>query len=654
VSDVSLGPIVAGGYSTAAFAVPGASEPDAPLALLVAGLLDSETPLLTLPAPTRRGLISRSNSDFVPQLAAGGRHVVTYDEAGHVCAVGANDDGQLGTGDRSSRSVLACADSTPGEHPVVSVAAGFGHSFAVDSAGHLFAWGASDAGQTGLGARDEPILTPTLVTHPLLANLTDATVCAGGHYSLALRADGSLVSWGGNAFGALGRPEAAADGAHEPALLSLPDGRTARAVSCGGDHVLVLADDGSVLSFGWNEYGQCGTGGEEGVESVRTPTPVDLSALADDEQVVSVAAGGYAHSALLTSTGHVYTWGLGEFGALGHSYLKGEATPRRVLGLPTAVALAAGGYKHTVVRDDTGTIHVAGDTLFNQRSLWLPQGSLAPVHILYRDETALSPLPAWLGVGTHPNPGARKQMEDSVVIGQRGGDGLWFIGVYDGHGGRRVVELVRDTLAVEVLRRVPADLASDAVGPALRDAYAAVQHTIRRASGGHATGACALTALYDEGRGLLRVANAGDCEAYLADGETLTVAHRAHMPEERARVEAAGGFVRHGRVQGSLQIARAFGDLRYTDFGVHADPDVSRLVTSFPSDTVVFGSDGLFDYTELETILSDATVSTSSAADVAAAMARNSVTRDNSRDNVAVVVLRTGKAAAGEEGRTEL
>ena len=81
---------------------------------------------------------------------------------------------------------------------------------------------------------------------------------------------------------------------------------------------------------------------------------------------------------------------------------------------------------------------------------------------------------------------------------------------------------------------------------------------------------------------------------------------------------------------------------------------ISRTSPSFPSDTVVFGSDGLFDYTELETILSDATVSTSSAADVAAAMARDSVTRDNSRDNVAVVVLRTGKAAAGEEGRTEL
>ena len=63
--------------------------------------------------------------------------------------------------------------------------------------------------------------------------------------------------------------------------------------------------------------------------------------------------------------------------------------------------------------------------------------------------------------------------------------------------------------------------------------------------------------------GRLTLAAQECCEAQLK-AVTLTKDHLAIYPAERARIEKCGGFVsREGRLNGRIQVSRAFGDAQF-------------------------------------------------------------------------------------------
>ena len=63
--------------------------------------------------------------------------------------------------------------------------------------------------------------------------------------------------------------------------------------------------------------------------------------------------------------------------------------------------------------------------------------------------------------------------------------------------------------------------------------------------------------------GTLLVANAGDCRAVLSTrgrATDLSTDQRPSCSTEMTRIEAAGGYVEDGYINGHLGVARAFGD----------------------------------------------------------------------------------------------
>jgi serine/threonine protein phosphatase PrpC len=233
----------------------------------------------------------------------------------------------------------------------------------------------------------------------------------------------------------------------------------------------------------------------------------------------------------------------------------------------------------------------------------------------------LAPPPPWglhtstetvavVSVAQDANAEFRPYMEDGHRIvdplWQRGGKERWgFFGVYDGHGGRREVDYVQETLHEVVLAELSNLQHDKDIEPAIHKAFVSAFAKIDRqlAMNGAWQSGCTCTVVLTRrhGNGLtLHVANVGDSRAVVIgydSAKRLTVDHRAGDPAETKRIEQEGGIVRHGRVGGQLSVSRSLGDHHLKSSGLSCVPDVRSLEIS-QEHAVVIASDGLWDALE--------------------------------------------------------
>jgi hypothetical protein len=170
---------------------------------------------------------------------------------------------------------------------------------------------------------------PVICTMPLIA--------ADGAHTMAVRSDGTVWSWGSNAFGVLGNGSTTAS--YFPVQVRGIDGGIA--VSVGLSNSAVVDRDGTLWSWGHNNQGQNGDG-----TTMDSPTPVQ-SVAAGFTNAVAVVVGSF-HSIALTSDGGVWGWGANSNGEVGVGSSGNVYTPATVMessgnGRLGAVAIEAGG-----------------------------------------------------------------------------------------------------------------------------------------------------------------------------------------------------------------------------------------------------------------------------------------------------------------------
>jgi alpha-tubulin suppressor-like RCC1 family protein len=162
------------------------------------------------------------------------------------------------------------------------------------------------------------------------------TVAAGGHHTLALRADGSVVGWGA------GGVNSGVDPHFGQSIV--PPGLTGVvSISAGARHSVALLSNGTVRCWGLNDSGQCNV-------------PAGLG------PVRSISAGGYHTVVQLESNdgvpaGPVRCWGSNTYGQCN--------VPTSTL---TAYSIAAGGF-HTVVSRPNTYITAWGRNNYNQATV---------------------------------------------------------------------------------------------------------------------------------------------------------------------------------------------------------------------------------------------------------------------------------------------
>ncbi|WP_186763336.1 RCC1 domain-containing protein [Lentzea tibetensis] len=341
--------------------------------------------------------------------SAGSGHSATVLADGTVRTWGDHQYGQIGDGAISGvlRPDVVCAPgstdcATDRLTGVTAVSAngayygGGGHSLALQPDGVVLSWGGNGLGQLGDGtynSRDLPgrvcaVEAKDCATEPL----TGATAIATGvNHSLALMSDGTVVAWGRNGVGNLGNgtwqdsatPTHVCAGGEQNCKAPLTG---VVAIAAGGDHSLALLNDGTVVGWGSNYFGQLGDGtGGPAVQAQNMPVRVCAVGATDCAAnplrgVVAIEAGGGpsgfgGHSMALLSSGAVVSWGNNASGQLGDGTTTTRIRPVRVCAvgatdcaaspLTGVTAIEAAGH-HSAAVQTGGTVAAWGENTSGQ------------------------------------------------------------------------------------------------------------------------------------------------------------------------------------------------------------------------------------------------------------------------------------------------
>ena len=193
-------------------------------------------------------------------------------------------------------------------------------------------------------------------------------ISAGDSHTVALKNDGTVLAWGLNSYGQLG--DGTSTDSHTPVQVSGLTGITA--ISAGESHTVALKNDGTFWAWGRNYYGQLGDG-----TTTNRNTPVQISGLT---RITAISAGVF-NTVALKNDGTVWAWGLNSSGQLGDGTTTDSYTPVQVSGLTGVTSIAVGFVSHAVALKNDGTVWAWGSNSYGQLGDGTTTDSYAPVPV---------------------------------------------------------------------------------------------------------------------------------------------------------------------------------------------------------------------------------------------------------------------------------
>ncbi len=185
----------------------------------------------------------------VQALSAGGEHTCALTTGGGVRCWGNNDYGQIGDGSNTQRSTpVNVSGLTSG---VQAISAGRFHTCAVLTSGAVRCWGSNEDGQLGDGTTTDRSIPVNVVGF----GSGGRAVAAGTGHTCAATTGGAARCWGSNTWGELG------NGTTSPSLVPVNVTGLSSGVlfvAAGASHACAVSNDGLARCWGGNEYGQLG------------------------------------------------------------------------------------------------------------------------------------------------------------------------------------------------------------------------------------------------------------------------------------------------------------------------------------------------------------------------------------------------------------
>ncbi|XP_042036096.1 PH, RCC1 and FYVE domains-containing protein 1-like isoform X1 [Salvia splendens] len=249
------------------------------------------------------------------------------------------------------------------------IACGVRHAALVTRQGEVFSWGEESGGRLGHGVGKD-VSQPRLVESLTFCSV-DFVAC-GEFHTCAVTMAGELYTWGDGTHyaGLLGH---GTDVSHWiPKRIAGPlEGLHIASVTCGPWHTALITSTGQLFTFGDGTFGVLGHGNRENVSY-----PREVESLAG-LRTIAVACGVWHTAAVVEvivtqssasfSSGKLFTWGDGDKNRLGH----GDKEPRLK---PTCVPALIDynfhkiscGHSLTVGLTTSGCVFTMGSTVYGQ------------------------------------------------------------------------------------------------------------------------------------------------------------------------------------------------------------------------------------------------------------------------------------------------
>lgn len=281
-------------------------------------------------SPTQVG--SDTNWNFV--TSAVGNNSAAIKTNGTLWTWGSNAYGELGVDNRIETSSPVQVGALTNWSKVTFASQ---WCLAIKTDGTMWSWGRGTGGRLGLDdavSRSSPVQIGALNTW--------STICVGdvGAAAFAIKADGTLWSWGSNTYGQLGL--------NDTAYRSSPTqvgSLTNWSYMSGypGQYGVAVKTDGTLWSWGYNPDGRLGTN-----DLVYRSSPVQVGALTNWSKV----SGGSSFVTSIKTDGTLWSWGLNTLGQLGQNNDTNKSSPVQIGALTTWLQIGSGGARTFVLKTD--------------------------------------------------------------------------------------------------------------------------------------------------------------------------------------------------------------------------------------------------------------------------------------------------------------
>ena len=329
------------------------------------------------------------NLPKIKQVSCGGFFTFCVDEEGFLWSFGESSNGKLGENLNSNLNIPKKIKDIP---PVVAVSCGYEHTLIITNDSDLWSCGNNSFGQLCREKKiDEGKLEATF-QKTSFSNISK--ISSGVRHSLFQNDKGEIFSCGNNDNGELGLGHC---NSPQFAPILIPDllSNIVQFV-CGSCHNLFLDSEGTVLSVGYNIYGQLGLGHNEN-QNVLNQIPN----IPPIQSISCVASSSY----LIDLEGNVWSFGYNGTGQLGHGDKNERNLPTKIESLENIQQLSCGSYgTHFLAKDSQNRIFVSGYNGYGQ----LGTGNTKPEHVLFPKELNSEYFSIWEEVIKSKAKSARK------------------------------------------------------------------------------------------------------------------------------------------------------------------------------------------------------------------------------------------------------
>jgi len=207
---------------------------------------------------------------------------------------------------------------------------------------YLYTWGDNasygNIGDNTTQPRSSPVQIGSLTTW--------SQIDGGDRYSMALKTDGTMWTWGMNGSGRLGDNTVI----YKSSPVQIGSLTSWSQISAGNTgHSMALKTDGTLWTFGYNNHGSLGDN-----TVIKRSSPIQVGALTTWSKI----SAGY-HSMALKTDGTMWLWGKNSEGQLGDNTLIYRSSPIQVGSLTTWSQIAAAS-NHSMALKTDGTLWAWG------------------------------------------------------------------------------------------------------------------------------------------------------------------------------------------------------------------------------------------------------------------------------------------------------